>query len=140
MTVTVVENVITPTVHQRRGFPERKLRISSLNKKRMIASGGRSMSEKTLGTAAVGVAIDLAIEETSTTGRGTGQSPLQGGEIVTGLPRAEGGGTERDQALARGGGGRGPAHTGETDQCPPVIGGRDTDNIMLYSFVNTSHV
>ena len=47
---------------------------------------------------------------------------------------------ERGQALARGGGGRDQAHTGETDQCPPVIGGRDTDNIMLYSFVNTSHV
>ena len=98
------------------------------------------MSERTLVIAAVGVAIDLAIEETSTTGRGTGQSPLQGGEIVTGLPRAEGEGTGRGQALARGGGGRGPAHTGETDQFPPVIGGRDTDNIMLYSFVNTSHV
>lgn len=98
------------------------------------------MSEKTLGTATVGAAIDLAIEETSTTGRGTGQSLHQGREIVTGLPRAEGGGTERGQAPPRGGGGRGPAHTGETDQCPPVTGGRDTDNIMLYSFVNTSHV
>ena len=68
------------------------------------------MSEKTLETATVDVATDLATEETSTTGRGTGQSPLQGEEIGTGQhPLQEGGGR---------------------DQCPLVTGGRDTDNIM----------
>ena len=76
------------------------------------------MSEKTLETATVDVAKDLATEETSTTGRETGQSPLLGDEIETGQhPLLEGGG-------------RDPGHTGGRDQCPLVTGGRDTDNIM----------
>ena len=121
--------------HQRREYRERKQRISSSNKKRTIVSGGRSMSEKTLETAMVGVGKDPPTEETSTTGRGTGQSPLPEDEseigqhpppedeIGTGQHLAEEGGTERDQALPPGGGGR--------DQCPLVTGDRDTDNIML---------
>merc|ERR1719468_781112 len=103
--VTVIagrSDVTRSARHQRREYRERKQRISSSNKKRMIASGGRSMSEKTLETATVDVATDLAREETSMTGRGTSQSPLQEG------------------------GGRDLGHTGGKDQCPLVTGGRDT--------------
>ena len=77
------------------------------------------MSEKTLETETVDVATGRATEETSTTGRGTGQSPLQGEEIGTG------------QHPVLEGGGRDPGHTGERDQCLLVTGGRDTDNIMI---------
>ena len=76
------------------------------------------MSEKTLETATVDVATDLATEETSMTGRGTGQHPLQEEEIGTG------------QHPLQEGGGRDPGHTGERGQCLLVTGG-DTDNIML---------
>merc|ERR1712147_361627 len=132
VTVIVGRNDITRSArHQRREYRERKQRISSSNKKRTIASGGRSMSEKTLETATVDVATDLATEETSTTGRGKGPSPLQGDEIETGQhPVLEDEiGTGQHPLLE--GGGRDPGHTGGRDQCLLVTGGRDTDNIML---------
>lgn len=106
-------------------------------------SGGRNTKERILATATVAAATDLVTEETITTGRGTGQSPRPGGETERGQPRGEGGetergqlrgdggGTERGQAPPPGRGGRGQAHTGETDLCPPETEGRDTDNIML---------
>ena len=101
----------------------------------MIVSGVRNMSERIPATGTVAAATDLVTEETSTTGRGTGQSPRQGGETENARGQTleeEGGGTERGQAPPPGGGGRGRAHTGGTDPCPPETGGRDTDNdIML---------
>ena len=82
-------------------------------------------------TVTVAAATDLVTEETSTTGRGTGQSPRPGRKTGRGQSRGEGGGTERGQAPPPGEGGKGQAHTGETNLCPPETEGRDIDNIML---------
>ena len=88
------------------------------------------MSEKTLETATVDVATDLATEETSTTGRRTGQSLLQGEEIETGQHPLQGEETGTGQHPVLEGGGRDPGHTGGRDQCLLMTGGRDTDNTM----------
>lgn len=89
------------------------------------------MSEKTLETETVDVATGRATEETSMTGRGTGQSPLQGEETETGQHPVQEDETETGQHPLLEGGERDPGHTGGRDQCLLVTGGRDTDNIML---------
>ena len=89
------------------------------------------MSEKTLETETVDVATGRATEETSTTGRETGQIPLQGEEIETGQHPVQGEETGTGQHPVLEGGERDPGHTGGRDQCLLVTGDRDTDNIMI---------